>query len=118
MEILTEGRDITSIKLTSEEGARIREILCSNTHMTFPTYLKKVGLMSPNVYPFLSGDKPVTIATLRKLFSGTNVDITCQVILTLDDQNGELVQSAGSITLEEMLSSREPFAISPEPLQD
>ena len=118
MEILTEGRDITSIKLTSGEGARIREILCSNTHLSFTSYLKKVGLISTNVYPFLTGDKPVTIATLKKLFSGTNVDITCQVLLTLDDQNGALVPNAGSITLEEMLSSKEPFAISREPVQD
>jgi hypothetical protein len=118
MEILTEGRDITSIKLTPGEGARIRELLCSNTQYSFTTYLKKVGLISTNVYPFLTGDKPVTIATLRKLFSGTNIDITCQVLLTLDDQNGELVSNAVSMTLEEMLSSKEPFVISPEPVQD
>jgi len=103
-----EAQDHTSLHLTEREGEHIREIILTKIDCSWSYYLRnRVGMSPPNVHAYLSGKKPISFRNLKKLLSGTDVEASCQTVVTLENTRGGIVETADSIPLEEMLSSPE-----------
>ena len=101
--------DKTSFCLTPEQGGRIRELITQQIDISFRYYLQTyVGLEESNVSAILSGKRNMTIGMLRRILSGTRIELElCTLNFTLENTSGGIVQTADLPTLEEMLSLQE-----------
>lgn len=101
--------DKTSFTLTPEEGSRIRELITQQIDVSFREYIRrKTGMEDSNVSAILNGKRNLTIGMLRKLISGTRMEIEdCTLNFTLENTSGGIVQTAVLPTLEEMLFLQE-----------
>lgn len=101
--------DKTVFTLTPEIGSLIREAIVQQIDVSFRSYLKqRTGLEETNVSSMLAGKRNMTIGMLRRLLSGTRIEVElCTLNFTLENTTGGIVQTADSPTLEEMLSLRE-----------
>ena len=101
--------DKTAFTLTPEEGSRIRELITQQIDVSFREYIhRKTGMEDSNVSAMLNGKRNLTIGMLRKLISGTRMEIEdCTLTFTLENTSGGIVQTAVLPTLEEMLFLQE-----------
>ena len=109
MEIHLTLPEKTSFKLTPEQGNQIREAIMQQIDVSFTYYIEKVVMMHrTNVTSILSGNRVTSIDNLRKILSGTRIEVTqCTTSITLENISGGIVPTADSVTLEEMLSYQE-----------
>lgn len=94
----------TSFYLTPEQGTQIRDAIMMQIDVSFTFYIEKVVQMHrPNISTILAGNRVTTINNLRKLLSGTRIEIQeCVMSFTLESTSGGIVKPATSPTLEEM----------------
>lgn len=112
LQIMSQGQESTSLVLTAEQGKEIRNLIEQNIRCSFGHYVSDiVCLARTNVYSYLNGDRPITIKTLRKLLSGTDIQIQCITLLTLENVIGEPAQDVDFVGLEDALSGLEYEAI-------
>src|SRR5690606_5850952 len=104
-----ETLDHTPLLLTEQEGEELREMIVKQITCSFSFYVNNILHMhASNVHNYLTGRKPITINNLRKLLSGTKLEISeCFLQLTVEKAAGKPAQDADFIPLEEMLSCPE-----------
>lgn len=112
--------DKVSFLLTPEQGDMIREFIIQQIDVSFRYYVMEViGMHYPNVSSILSGKRRLSISHLRRLLSGTRIDVEqCSLSFTLENLGGGIVEPASSPTLEEMLSSHEEEQWEPDNQED
>lgn len=101
--------DKVSFLLTPEQGELIREFIVQQIDVSFRYYvISVVGMHYPNVSSILSGKRRLSISHLRRLLSGTRIEVEeCILSFTLENLGGGIVENVDSPTLEEMLSLHE-----------
>jgi hypothetical protein len=98
-----------SIKLSKEQGSRIKDLINDIYPHTFPHYCLKVGVSTPNFYNTLNGERTCTLEFLNKILSGIHyqaIVINPEIVIQ-ELEIGEIVKVADSITLDEELQSNE-----------
>lgn len=97
--------DKTAFYLDPEQGNKIRDVITSQIDTSFSYYLQnKVMMHRTNISSILSGRRVTTIDNLRKLLSGTRIElVACTMSFTLENTTGGIVPTAPSPTLEETL---------------
>ena len=95
----------TAFKLDPEQGNKIRDAITSQIDTSFSYYLQhKVMMHRTNVSSILSGRRVTTVDNLRKLLSGTRIElVACTMSFTLENVTGGIVKTVPSPTLEETL---------------
>ena len=98
------GAESTSVMLNREQAEALRSLLDKHINCKLSTYIASVGLESSNVYAILSGRRKLTLQTLQKLLSGTDLTVQCQIEFLIQ-KNGSHASDAHYPSLEEQLSS-------------
>jgi hypothetical protein len=93
------GAPTTSIVLTPYQGEALRAIIAQSINCKFTSHIYKTGLLPPNVWPIFNGKKKVSLQTLERLISGTNLEVECRVEFLIRTR-GEDAQDAPSVNLE------------------
>jgi len=96
------GNPTTSILLTKAQSFQLRGLIIRAIDCKFSTYIQKVGLVDKNVYAVFNGRRRLTLNTLERLLSGTDLVVQCQIEF-LVQTNGGLVNGANYPNLEEEL---------------
>jgi hypothetical protein len=100
--------DHTSLLLNEKDGNEIRDMIVCNIQCSFAAYIRKVGLHASNVHMYLTGQKPISVGVLKKLLSGTPLQVTeCLIQLTLEKEDGIPATTAPAVSLEEELCFHE-----------
>ena len=98
------GIDTTSIMLDRSQSEALRSLIDKHIDCKFSTYLMRVGFDPANIYAIFAGRRKLTVKTLEKLLSGTNLVVECRIEF-LVQICGSHVSNVPSPNLEEMLSS-------------
>ena len=98
------GAESTSIMLNREQAEALRSLIDRHTNCKLSTYIASVGLESSNVYAILSGRRKLTLQTLQRLLSGTDLTVQCQIEFLIQ-KNGGHASDVHYPSLEEQLSS-------------
>lgn len=109
MIFIIETTDKTTFCITPEQGNQIREAITQQIDVSFRYYIQtKVGLEDSNVSAILSGKRNTTVGMLRRLLSGTRIEVeSCTLNFTLENTSGGIVKTVDLPTLEEMLFLQE-----------
>lgn len=109
MIIEIKANEKTSFRLTPEQGSQLRELVVQQIDVSFREYcFNKIGMPDSNVSAILLGKRNMTVSMLRRLLSGTRIEVEeCILSFTLGNTSGGIVKPAVLPTLEEMLSSQE-----------
>jgi len=98
------GAESTSVMLNREQAEALRSLIDRHTNCKLSTYIASVGLEPSNVYAILGGRRKLTLKTLDRLLSGTNLTVTCQIEFLIQT-SGDHALDAHYPSLEEQLSS-------------
>ena len=97
------GKDSTTITITPTQGSEIREYLEKNIDCRFSTYCQQVGIGYTNILAMLGGRKTLSLKTLQRLFSRTEIEIECRVEFIIQKKSGNPANDACYPSLEEEL---------------
>jgi len=97
------GGDTVNVQLDPEQGRKLREYIERNINCRFSTYVRKVGIAESNIHAMLRGTKKMSVKTLNRLLSCTDLELECRVEFQIQRKSGEAVQDASSPSLEEEL---------------
>lgn len=105
LNITQAGGETVNIQLDPEQGRHLRELIERNIDCRFSTYTNRVGIAETNVHAMLRGTKKISVKTLNKLLSNTDLELECRVEFHIKKRSGENAQDASFPNLEEMLHS-------------
>lgn len=93
--------------LAPQEGEQLRNIIEKNTKYPFTSYVNKVGLHPSNVYAMLSGNQKLSASMLNRLFSATELEVKCQLMIVIQKPDGDSVHLASDTEVVDALLQEE-----------
>ena len=102
MKINIPAKEELTFYLNSEQGARIRDLIASQITCSFRHYVNEVvGLHISNITSILNGRRKTSISMLRRLLSGTRIELNeCQITFILENTHGGIVPVVDSQQIE------------------
>lgn len=107
LEIHQQPNDLTTLQLDQTEGEALRSVIVREAG-NFSTYLEMIGMQQTNAFNYLSGRNRMTLKVLQKLLAGTQLELRCSLSIQILKDDGSVVKTVDSMSLEEMLYSTEP----------
>ena len=103
LRLCQEGGPTTTVRLSKEQGAELRALLEANMDCRLTTYCHKVGLAYSNLSNALAGRSKVSLKTLERIFSGTDLIVECQVEFIIREGHTKTASDVDSQSLEDIL---------------
>jgi predicted transcriptional regulator len=73
----------STILLTGQEGTSIKNLIKDRIGITLPEYCKRIGILPPQFYAILSGQRRCTLDMLNKILSGISANASLDLNLVI-----------------------------------